>query len=157
VIFFSFHLVGIDLIFGFFSNGVGAPVAMSIADSEDAQDIGMDDSQLSGWKNTQTAANNDDSKSSENKDDNEKEEGLCYPDPISFPPKGTSQSTSHTKLPDSVVPHHFSAVEQNSLPSKVGPHQTSSAQKSEMSNSPMKAQPVWGVNWPLVAVLKIRF
>jgi hypothetical protein len=69
--FLSFHLLGIDLIFGFFSNGFGAPVAISIADIEDSQEIGMDDSQLSGWKNTQTAANNDDSKSAENKDDND--------------------------------------------------------------------------------------
>jgi hypothetical protein len=117
---------------------------MSVADSEDAQDIGMDDLQLSGLKRTQTATNHDDSKRSENKDDNDSkdsdnEEGLCYPDQISFPPKGTSQSTSHTKLPDSVVPHHFSAFAQNLHPSKVGPHQTSSARKSATPNSPMKA------------------
>ncbi|PLW12676.1 hypothetical protein PCASD_04432 [Puccinia coronata f. sp. avenae] len=117
---------------------------MSVADSEDAQDIGMDDFQLSGWKNTQMDANNNDSKSSENKDDNDSKdndnkEGLCYPDPISFPPNGTSQSTSHSKLPDSGVPHHFSAFAQNLRPSKVCPHWTSSAQKSATSNSPMKA------------------
>jgi hypothetical protein len=68
---------------------------MSIADSEDAQDVDMDDLQLPCWNNNQRATNDDDSQSLENNDknnskDNDKEDGLCFPDPISFPPNDTS-------------------------------------------------------------------
>jgi hypothetical protein len=116
---------------------------MSIANSEDAQDIDMDDSQLSGRNNNQRATNNDDSQSLESNNnngskDNDKGDGLRFPDPISFLPDDTSQTSSNIKLPDSAVPRHFSVFAPNSRPSNIGPHRNSSW-KSSVTNSPMKA------------------
>jgi hypothetical protein len=118
-------------------------VAISIANSEDAQEVEMDDLQLSGRNNNQRATNDDDSQSLERNDnngseDNDKEDGLFFPDPISFSPNDTSQTSSNIKLPDSAVPRHFSAFAPNSCPSNLGPHRNSS-RKSSVSNSPMKA------------------
>jgi hypothetical protein len=128
----------------FFSNGVGAPVAMSIANSEDnAQDLNMDDLQCSGWTDTNTkmVANNDDSKSSDNDKD---EEGLKLLAPISFPNipyQRTPQTTSPNLASpsDSAVPSHFSAFAPKSRTSQIGPHRNTSSHKSRATSSPIKA------------------
>jgi hypothetical protein len=116
---------------------------MSIANSEDAQDVDMDDSQLSGRNNNQRATNDDDSQSLESNDKNGSEDddegdGHRFPDPIPFSPDDTSQTSSNIKSPDSAVPRHFSAFTPNSRPSNIGPHRNSS-RKSSVTNSPMKA------------------
>ncbi|PLW20849.1 hypothetical protein PCANC_08238 [Puccinia coronata f. sp. avenae] len=125
------------------NDGVGAPVAISIANSEDVQDVEMDDLQLSGRNNNQRATNNDDSQSleSNNKNgsgENDEGDGLHFTDPISSSPNDTSQTSSNIKSPDSAVPRHFSAFAPNSRPSNIGPHRNSSW-KSSVTNSPMKA------------------
>jgi hypothetical protein len=117
---------------------------MSIANSEDnAQDLNMDDSQCSGWTDTNTkmVADNDDSKSSDNDKD---EGGLKLPAPISFPDI-PSQRTSQTTSPnlasplDSAVPSHFSAFAPKSHTSQIGPHLNTSSHKSRATSSPIKA------------------
>ena len=66
-----------------FRNGVGDRVAMSISNSEEkTQDLNMDNLQCSGWMDTQRVANNDESKSS---DDDQNEVGLKLLAPNYFP------------------------------------------------------------------------
>ena len=121
--------------FCFFSDGVGAAVPMSIGDSEEEQDSNVNDSQRSGQTNTQRLANDHESTSSDEDDDNGEEDGLRLPEPISFSPNGASQDLS----PDSSVPRHFSAFAPNSRRSEVGPHRNPSSRRSSSAKSRLNA------------------
>jgi hypothetical protein len=114
-------------------------VPISISNIEEEQNINANNLQRSGQTNTQRVANNDGDSSDEKDDnggeDNDKEEGLRLPDPISFSPDYASQG----KSPDSAVARHFSAFAPNLHRSKVGPHWNPSSQRSSTATSPMNA------------------